>query len=110
VSAQANAINQTITIFGRGGNNEKLELHTLWSGATIYDIGEDEVNYATYKTADGRFYTTRSQGSSGTITITNQDEVNQELTGEFNLIFITDTDTLTVSKGVFYTVPYEITN
>ena len=110
VSAQANTNDQMITIFGRGGNNEKLVLHTQWSGATSYDIGADEVSYATYKTADDIFYTTRSQGSSGTITITNQDEVNQELTGEFNLVFITETDTLTVSRGMFYTVPYEITN
>jgi hypothetical protein len=109
VRAEANNTDQMITIMGTS-DHEKFTLHTQWGGANVYNIGENEVNYATFSSTNVEIYTTKSQGSSGTITITNQDEENQELTGEFNFTFITATDTITVSRGVFYAVPYEISD
>ena len=109
VSAQANNTNQMMTIVGYGSNSELLKLHTEWKGAGVYKVGENEVNYATYKSADDRLYTTKSEGSSGEITITNQNEGDQSLTGEFNFTIITANDTITVSRGMLYGVPYTIT-
>jgi hypothetical protein len=110
VSTKANSTEQMIHMAGRGGTTtEKLELHFEWRGANVYRVGEGEVNYAVYRSANDSLYTTRSPGSFGTITVTNQDEGGQELAGEFNFTFISATDTLSISRGVFYVVPYEIT-
>ncbi|MFT4849662.1 MAG: hypothetical protein ACI83B_002206 [Sediminicola sp.] len=110
VSAQASNQDQMIAILGRGGNLEKLELYIEWRGEGVYEVGENEVNYATFKSTDGLFYTTNSQGSSGAITVTSQDKVGQEITGEFEFTVITATDTLNVSGGRFYVDFYEITD
>ena len=96
-----------ITIIGTS-DHEEFILHTEWKGATVYEVGQNKVNYATFKNADDKMFTTNYQGSTGTITITNQDKESQQLTGEFDFTFITHTDTIAVSRGFFYAVPYEI--
>jgi hypothetical protein len=110
VSAQANNTDQLVTIVGLGPQGEVFKLHTEWRGADVYKVGGKEINYATLKSANDSLYTTKSEGSSGTITITNQDEGKQELAGEFDFTFITATDTINVRQGLFYSVPYEITD
>jgi hypothetical protein len=107
VSGQANNTDQMMTIVGVS-DHEEFTLHTEWKGVSAYRIGGNEVNYATFTGADNKQYTTESKGSSGMITITNEDQENQELTGEFNFTFVMATDTITVSRGFFYAVPYEI--
>ena len=109
VIGEANNTDQMITITGTS-DFEEFTLHTQWRGENEYPVGGNEVNFATFTTADNLIYTTRTAGSSGTITITNQDEVSQELEGEFDFTFITATDTLNVRNGVFYAVSYEITD
>ena len=106
-SAIVNNNDQMIEIIGTS-DHEEFTLHTEWMGATKYAIAYDSSNYATFTTANGTVYTTRSPGSSGSITITKEDKESQEFTGNFDFTFITPTDTIAVSKGIFYGVRYRI--
>tara|TARA_R110000772_G_scaffold114138_1_gene218516 strand:- start:13 stop:474 length:462 start_codon:yes stop_codon:yes gene_type:complete len=109
VSAEADNETQMISIVGTS-DHEEFTLHTKWKGARNYNITQNSANYATFTDARGKVYTTRSAGSSGRIKIKTEDKENQQLTGEFNFTFMSATDTITVSRGVFYTVPYEISD
>ena len=107
VSAIADNTDQMITITG-AFDHEEFTLHTKWLGQKTYQVGPNAANYATYKTADGKIYTTSSPGSFGSIIVTAEDVENQELTGTFDFTFMTPVDTIAVHKGIFYAVPYKI--
>lgn len=89
-------------------DSEKFILYTQWKGANVYKIGGNALNYATFENALGGQFTTLSQGSFGTITISDFDTERQEFSGEFNFTFVSGTDTIVVDQGIFYSVPYMI--
>lgn len=106
-SAIADNSDQMVTITGTS-DHEEFTLHTEWKGASTYGIAHNLPNYATFTNADGRVYSTKSAGSSGSIIVTIQNKETQRLTGSFGFTFVTPTDTITVHKGYFYDVPYRI--
>ena len=89
-------------------DSEKFILQTQWQGENVYNIGLNERNFAMFKAVDGTLLSTETYGSSGVITITNFNEDRQEFSGDFNFTFVTATDTINVSQGIFHSVPYMI--
>jgi hypothetical protein len=106
-SAIADNTDQMMTITGTSDHQE-FSLHTRWLGQKNYEVGANSVNYATFKTAEGKIYTTNTPGSFGAITIKTEDKENQLITGSFDFSFITAVDTIAVHKGFFFAVPYQI--
>lgn len=106
-SAIADNTDQMITITGTS-DHEEFTLNTKWNGAGTYQITHSSANYATFKNADGIVYTTKTLGSTGAIKLTIEDKERQRLTGTFDFNFITPYDTISVHKGIFYDVSYQI--
>lgn len=109
VSAEADNETQMITIVGTS-DHEEFRLHTQWKGVNQYNINQSSPNYATFTNSKGKVYTTNSEGSFGKIKIKTDDKENQRLTGEFDFTFISANDTIAVSGGIFYDVPYAISD
>jgi len=87
-------------------DNQVLKLHIEGPQAGDYIVGGGSQNWATYEDENGNVYTTIPDGE-GVITITEWDTSFKTLTGNFKLtMMIPGIDTLTVSKGIFYEVPY----
>ena len=108
-SVEAFADNETQMIrIEATSDSEKFILQTQWQGENVYNIGLNERNFAMFKAVDGTLLSTETYGSSGAITITNFNEDRQEFSGDFNFTFVTATDTINVSQGIFHSVPYMI--
>ena len=109
VSAAVDNNAQMIHLIGTS-DHEDFTLHTQWRGPRTYEIGQNSVNYATYTDASGKVYTTATSGGSGEIELTIEDKDAQRLTGEFHLTFFNGSETIVVSGGLFYSVPYSISD
>lgn len=101
--------NGTVTIQGFD-QDESITLHISRLGEGNYTIEEGARNYAIYADMGGNLYTTDPNGA-GIITISEVNETNQTLTGTFKFnAFLAGIDTVYVSKGVLYDVPYSGVN
>jgi hypothetical protein len=98
--------NLSVTITGLTDSQE-LVLHTSWRGQKKYELGPEFDSYAMFKDADGNEYHTNSEGSSGSITITNRSDIRNEVSGKFNFeCVLPGKDTIVVHNGLFYAVPF----
>lgn len=86
--------------------NQNLTLFVSSPQAGTYTFGGNSVNYATFNNENDVTYFTSPFGE-GQATITNWDSTNQTLTGRFDFTaVIPGIDTVKVTNGVFYKVPY----
>ncbi len=93
------------TIIGTS-NDQKFTLHITNPQANEYPVGGGSDNWASYEDENGNVYSTIPDGE-GAITVTSWDTSFKTLTGNFNLtLILPGIDTLTVSQGLFYEVPY----
>ena len=105
-TAEMNSEDLSITISGLT-DHQGIVLHTGWRGQQTYLLGPDSKSYATFTDADGNFYSTESEGSSGEIKIIGRSDHRQELIGEFSFTAIrSGIDTVVVHNGYFYKVPF----
>lgn len=96
----------SVTITGVSDTQE-LVLHTRWRGMKEYELGFESKSYAMFKDAEGNEYLTDSEGSSGSITITDRNDTSQEISGKFNFrCVLPGKDTIVVHNGIFYDVPF----
>ncbi len=96
---------RSYTITG-SSNNQVLKLHIEAPQAGEYAVGGGSPNWATYEDENGNVYTTIPNGE-GAITVTAWDTSFKTLSGNFQLkMMIPGIDTITVSNGIFYEVPY----
>ena len=70
-------------------------------------FGEGSENFAIYEDSNGIVYSTAVPGGEGSMKINEISTEEKNITGEFNFTAISiSLDTLSVSGGVFYQVPY----
>lgn len=71
------------------------------------EFGEGSENFAIYEDINGIVYSTAVPGGEGSMKINEISTEEKTLTGEFNFTAISiSLDTLSISGGVFYKVPY----
>ncbi len=101
------AINEDGTLTIQGFTSEEsmtIKLSGLSEGN--YTISEETSNYAIYEDIGGNIYTTIPNGE-GQVTISEVNETNNTLSGTFKFnAFLTGVDTIYVSKGTLFNVPY----
>ncbi len=86
--------------------NQNLTIYVESPQAGTYGLGGNSINYATYVNENDVTYLTNPFGE-GQAVITNWDSTNQTLTGRFDFTaIIPGVDTVRVSNGIFYRVPY----
>ncbi|WGF93196.1 DUF6252 family protein [Aequorivita marisscotiae] len=103
-SADANP-NGTVTILGLS-RDESIKIHLSRLAEGNFNFQEGSRNYAIYTDMGGNMYTT-NQDSEGVVTISELNETNKTLSGTFKFnAFLPGIDTVFVSKGVLYDVPY----
>ncbi len=95
----------TVTILGNTRNESlTLKLSRLAEGDFI--INEGRINTGSYQDFDGNLFTTIPFGE-GIVNISRLDENSQTLTGTFKFTaYQVGVDTVSVSKGVLYNIPY----
>lgn len=72
-------------------------------------FGEGSENFAIYEDRNGMVYSTAVLGGEGSMIINEVSTEEQTITGEFNFKGISmGLDTLSITGGVFYKVPYDI--
>jgi len=72
-------------------------------------FGEGSENFAIYEDLNGMVYSTAVLGGEGSMIINEVSTEEQTITGEFNFKGISmGLDTLSITGGVFYKVPYDI--
>ena len=88
-------------------DEESLTLSITGLGEGTYEIGNGSSNHAIFEDMGGNLYTTSPDGD-GTIIISEYNETNNTFTGTFNFkAILSGVDTIFVSKGVLYDVPYK---
>ncbi len=101
------ALNDDGTVTIQGFNDEEsltINLSRLAQGN--FAIQEGLSNYAVFEDMGGNIYTTRPSGE-GVVTISELNENNKTISGSFNFnAFLPGIDTIYVSKGTLYNVPY----
>lgn len=86
--------------------NQNLTIYLESPQQGTYALGGNAANYATYKSENDITYYTNPFGEGRTV-ITNWDSTNQTLSGTFDFTaIIPGIDTVRVSNGIFYRVPY----
>lgn len=86
--------------------NQNLTIYVESPQAGTYAFGGNSINYATYANENEVVYFTNPFGDGQAI-ITNWDSTNKTLSGRFDFTaIIPGIDTIAVSNGVFYKVPY----
>jgi hypothetical protein len=86
--------------------DESLTLHLKRLSEGDFEIAEGRPNYAIFEDMGGNIYTTSPDGE-GQITISEINEGRKTLSGTFNFnAFLPGIDTIYVSRGVLYDVPY----
>ncbi len=95
----------SVSIIGATADQEiTLVLSILESGTYEFNSGNGHQAY--YKDPSGQVYSTEN-GGSGVVNITSRDATNQTLGGDFTFTAILEgIDTITVSKGLLFQVPY----
>jgi len=90
-------------------NNETITLRGKYLPENqIIEFGGSSENYATFERVNGTLYTTAISGGSGSMIINDLSTSGRYITGDFNFTAIlAGQDTITVSRGIFYQVPYE---
>ena len=74
-----------------------------------YILGGESNNFATYEDESGQVYSSNPEGE-GTVVVTSDASVNT-LSGSFNFTAIrSGVDTLTISNGIFFEIPYSGTS
>lgn len=90
--------------------NQNLTIYIASPQAGTYSFGENSTNYATYISENEITYFTNPFGE-GQAVISNWDSTNKTLTGRFDFTaVIPGVDTVKVSNGIFYKVPYGFEN
>ncbi|QAA81805.1 hypothetical protein EI546_08770 [Aequorivita sp. H23M31] len=88
-------------------SSESLTIRLSQLKEDTFMIGEGSSNYATFEDFNGNLFSTLPDGT-GSVTISEVDEVNKTLSGIFNFnATLPGIDTIYVSKGVLYNVPYD---
>ncbi|MCZ4317515.1 DUF6252 family protein [Aequorivita viscosa] len=112
ISTEARAAlnpNGTVTIQGFD-RDESITIHLSRLGEGNFTIEEGGRNYAIYGDMGGNVYTTDPNGE-GVVTISELNETNKTLSGTFKFnAFLAGIDTVYVSKGVLYDIPYSNVN
>lgn len=86
--------------------NQNLTLYLASPQQGTYNLGGNTTSYASYISENDVTYLTNPFGEGQAI-ITNWDSTNQTLTGRFDFTaVIPGVDTVKVSNGIFYKVPY----
>lgn len=86
--------------------NQNLTIYVSSPQTGTYGFGGNSTNYATFISENDITYFTNPFGEGQAI-ITNWDSTNQTLSGRFDFTaVIPGVDTLKISNGVFYKVPY----
>lgn len=89
--------------------NETVTLKISSPQDGTYILGGESSNFATYENSSGYVYTTNPEGE-GKVIVTSDTLVNA-LSGTFNFTAIlSGQDTLTISNGIFFEIPYSGTN
>lgn len=101
------ALNEDGTVTIQGLNQfESMTLQIASLEQGNFTIEEGSRNYAVYNDPGGNVYTTIPNGT-GSITISELDETNKTLSGIFKFdAFLSNIDTIYVSKGVLYNISY----
>ena len=96
----------SVTLQGLNAD-EVMTLHVKDLERRVFPLGGTNPNYATFEDSDGRIYSTTPNGS-GEIVITNIcGDCGFLVTGNFKFMAVLPgLDTIYVSRGVFYNVPY----
>ena len=82
--------------------NETLTLHIDGINLGVYELGEGQSSYASFRFENGALYSTSPTGS-GKIVVTDRCISCGWLTGNFNFeAILPDTDTITVHRGIFH--------
>ncbi len=101
-------LDNAFTITGQA-NNQELILHTEWRGQKDYVVGLGMDSYASFTDAEGKVFTTDSEGSEGMITITNRSDIKGLISGTFDFrSIIPGQDTIVVHSGLFFEVPFTV--
>jgi len=86
--------------------NETLTLRLSALELGTFNLGGNSLNYASFEDFNGNAYYTNPDGS-GQVVVSNIDTEAEIITGSFKFTAIlTGIDTLTVSRGIFFEVPY----
>lgn len=90
-------------------DDEILTLRASYPPAEVdLEFGDNSENFATFERANGVVYSTINEGGNGRMIISNISTSSRLITGDFNFTAVsTGLDTITVSSGIFFQVPYE---
>lgn len=99
-------VSNYFTVFGLTGD-ESMELKFKYPPADTMYFGPGLLNTATFEDYMGNVYTTDVEGGSGAVVITDLVSSSKKLSGNFRFTAVLPgIDTITVSNGLFFRVPY----
>lgn len=104
--AQASVIGNGKLIIQGSTRLEALTLNLSRLRVGDYPLSQNSSNFAVFSDMDGKIYTTNPNGG-GLVNISEVNQANRTLSGTFNFnAILPGSDTIYVSKGVLYNIPY----